>query len=334
MDFHRVVRTRRRNEEVLPLRPAQHHRIGMGVDLDSMRDLPAFADPHHAVRAVGIGAPHASLGVEADAIGADGLGQLRPDTAVGEGAVLLDVEGGQAMADRLTDDEGSSVGGNHDAVRESEFVSDYGRPTIRADEDKHASIDGLGRRVVKVVADVPHVHTAFGVHDPIAQAEFGEVADVGHLLQCASGPAVDLALKRVAHHDGAVGSESEGVRDERQIHFRDDSTGEVHRLDPLVVDVDEPQLAFVPPGTLSEFEALCVVNECLGAGCHGILFLLMFGFSCCVNALGFRAIYERQLQVGNRPSHMPFAGEVVAHQQLAGAESPRFAVAGHNFALA
>jgi hypothetical protein len=31
---------------------------------------------------------------------------------------------------------------------------------------------------------------------------------------------------------------------------------------------------------------------------------------------------------------MPLAGQVVAEEHLAGVESPRFAVAGHHFALA
>jgi hypothetical protein len=92
------------------------------------------------------------------------------------------------MAERLADDERSSVGGDHHAVREKELVGDHGRSTIRADEDDHAGFDGLGRRVQEVVADVPHVQTAFGVHDAVAQAELGEVADVGHLLQGSSGP--------------------------------------------------------------------------------------------------------------------------------------------------
>ena len=84
-----------------PLRPAQHHRIGVGVHSDAIRNLPAFADAHHTVLTLRISAPHAPLGVEADAIRTNGRGQLRPDPAVSEGSVLMEIEGCQAMAERF-----------------------------------------------------------------------------------------------------------------------------------------------------------------------------------------------------------------------------------------
>jgi hypothetical protein len=71
----------------------------MSVHLDLIRDLSAFADPYHTVLALGVGAPHTPLGIETDAIGANGRGQLRPNPAVAQRAIHLDVEGGQTMAE-------------------------------------------------------------------------------------------------------------------------------------------------------------------------------------------------------------------------------------------
>jgi hypothetical protein len=63
VDFCRIVRAGGRDEEVSPLRSTQHHRISVGGDPDTIRNLSAFADPHHTVLALRIGAPHAALGV-------------------------------------------------------------------------------------------------------------------------------------------------------------------------------------------------------------------------------------------------------------------------------
>ena len=78
------------------------------------------------------------------------------------------------MAERLADDQRSSVGSNDHPVREEQLVGDHGCSTIRANEDDHAGFDGFGPRVQEVVADVPYVQTAFGIHDAVAQAEVGK----------------------------------------------------------------------------------------------------------------------------------------------------------------
>jgi len=174
------------------------------------------------------------------------------------------------MAEGLADDERSSVGGDHHAVREEELVGNHGRSTIRTDEDDHTGFDGLGRRIKEIVADVPHVQTAFGVHDAVAQAELGQFADIGHLLQAGFGLAVNPALKRVTNHDRPLGSEPEAVRDKREFQYRCDRTGKVHGFDPLVVDIEEPQLPVVPAGTLRELEALCGINQGLDVYCHSV----------------------------------------------------------------
>lgn len=89
---------------MLPLRPTQHHGIRVGVHPDPISDLSAFTHPHDTVRALGVGAPHGPLNIEADAVGPDGRRQLRPDAPVAESAILLNVEGGQTMAQCLADD--------------------------------------------------------------------------------------------------------------------------------------------------------------------------------------------------------------------------------------
>jgi hypothetical protein len=85
-------------------------------------------------------------------------------------------------------------------------------------------------------------------------------ARVGQRLQRLAAPAVNLPLHRVADQQAAVAPESERVRDESQFHRRLDLSVEVRGLDPLVVDVQEPQLAVAPARALGELQALLVID--------------------------------------------------------------------------
>jgi len=48
-DLGRIVGVRAADEQVPALRPAEHHRVALGIEFDPLDDLAAFAYPQHTV---------------------------------------------------------------------------------------------------------------------------------------------------------------------------------------------------------------------------------------------------------------------------------------------
>jgi hypothetical protein len=197
-------------------------------------------------------------------------GQLRIDAPVGEAPIGLDVERRQAVPHGLADDQGLAVGRDRHPVREVQAVGDDMGTPIGIDAGDHAGVHGLEHGIKEIIADIPHIHPVLGIDDAVAQAEGRDVGEVGLGLQGLSVPTVDPPLHRVADQQAAVAPESEGVRDERQFHRRLHPAAEVRSLDPLVVDIQEPQLAVAPARAFGEPQATGLIDQCVaGVRLHG-----------------------------------------------------------------
>src|SRR5439155_9272100 len=116
----------------------------------------------------------AALGVHGDAVGPDVVGPCPP---VGQVAVGLDVERGQAGRERLADDQGGVVRGHDYAVREGEVPGHLADRTVRSDERD----DTAGRLAPagEVEGDAVGVDVAATVDHDLAPAVGADRAQVG-----------------------------------------------------------------------------------------------------------------------------------------------------------
>ncbi len=114
-----------------PERPSECAREAAAVEFDRLQHLASLADAHAAF--VGdVPVPDGALGVEADAVG-DPLAEVRPDPAVGEAAVVCDVERGEPLCVGLGDDQRRVVGRHEHAVGEGDAVGHLAGRAIRGD---------------------------------------------------------------------------------------------------------------------------------------------------------------------------------------------------------
>jgi len=89
------------------------------AELGALQDVAALGDPDN--RVPGGGDPDRALGVEADAVGAEMIGEHAP---VRQPAVRADVERGEPARERLGNDQRPVVGCDDHAVRELDVVGD------------------------------------------------------------------------------------------------------------------------------------------------------------------------------------------------------------------
>ena len=130
---------------------------------------PVISPPSlHAQALVGegVGDPHVTVGVEADAVRRDEV-ELRPHAAIGERAVGGDVKGAQAKGHRLSDDERRAVGCDDAAVGKGHVGDDLDDGAGRIEHDEVGRRRGSGHHARR--PEVAH-------HDVEVEAE---VADVG-----------------------------------------------------------------------------------------------------------------------------------------------------------
>src|SRR5262249_21231191 len=121
-DLRGVRRDRFEQVEGFAVGAAEH--AGDGAELrsgDAGGDLAARAHAQEGgVRGTGVGHPDGAFGVETDPV--RGSVERRPDAAVVERTVGSDVEGGEAIAARLTDDQRPTIWGDHGAVGDGEIA--------------------------------------------------------------------------------------------------------------------------------------------------------------------------------------------------------------------
>jgi hypothetical protein len=123
-DTRGAVPVRREHEQPPTVGAAEHGREAGAAEVDPLEHFTALADSGAVVRHVRARGPDAAVRVETDAVRAD---SVRPDATVRQGAVVLDVEGGEACGKGLGDDERLVVRRDDHAVGEGELVRHLAR---------------------------------------------------------------------------------------------------------------------------------------------------------------------------------------------------------------
>ena len=113
-------------------------------------------------------------------------------------AVVLDVEGREALPHRFADDQRATVVADHRAVRELELPGRDARLAVRGDEDQ---VGVAGRATaVQIPAEVAHVCATLAIHHHVVAVEAGQAGEIGVLGLPARG--VDTQELSIAHrHD-------------------------------------------------------------------------------------------------------------------------------------
>jgi hypothetical protein len=231
---------------------------------DAVQDLAAGRHAHHPV-ADGVGKPDGTLGVQCGAVWrcpeavrheAD-VGQRRrgaergPVAARSQSPVGLYVEGRDAVAHGLADDQGLSVGCDHAAIGKVELARHGAHRSVGIHPHQRGGLRGAATHEVK--AEVADVGTALGIDHHVVgvaarhggQVGVGDEPAIGFLAQY-------LSLAHGHHQQAPVGQPAHARRLSGHVGDLLHTALQVHAQDLVRVEVRQPQPVVVPAGTLQE----------------------------------------------------------------------------------
>jgi len=234
------------DEQGLPVRAAEHQRERRAVlvEFDPLQDFTTVGHPDNGESARL--APDRAVGVQADAVWPEPLGEHPPPR---QSTVGVDVERGEPARERLGDDQRPAVGGDDHAVGELDVASDLTQLPARRNQLDVARLGRLAGHEAEVRA--VDVGVAAGVHDDLVRPLTGvdNHRPVGllapHLVAGGQQPAVGQPVDGIPH--GVAGRVAAEHNLGRPVHV----DGHDLPVDPVA----EPQPPVMPPRRLRNSQA-------------------------------------------------------------------------------